>query len=247
MSELNTERKAIVLLASIPEEDATQLLAHFTEDELDRLSQAANGGSTPTTLEQDELTNDLVTQRQMAWLVDRPRDVSTDAALLAELATGAVDVFTAEEMIRTRFRTLEREHPERLRSLLAQERPQTVALVLAFLPPHVSAAVLTTLPTELQVSASIRVAELEKVDTESALTVADVLEERMRRRERPLETEVGGPRHLARILQATDQATEHALLENLTHEDRRLVNDVRQHLTLIRELQRSRCEQRRSA
>lgn len=238
MGESNSARKAIVLLSSIPVEDATQLLAQFSEMELQALVEAAGDAASPTELEQDELSKDFATHMQTAWITRPADEVVAYQSLTSELAVEPEDVVSPEDAIRERFREFAEEEPECLRSLLALERPQTVAIVLAFLPPETSALVLRALPTELQIAASVRVAQLDHVDMEAACAVAEVLHQRLARRHRPLHPEIGGPRHLARILQATDQATELALLENLVHEDRDLVHDIQQHLVLIRDLRR---------
>jgi flagellar motor switch protein FliG len=238
VGESNSARKAIVLLSSIPEEDATQLLAQFSDTELQALVEAAGDATSPTELEQDELSRDFATHLQTAWITTPTEEVFEYQSLTSELAVEPEDVVSPEDAIRERFREFADEDPECLRSLLALERPQTVAIVLAFLPPETSATVLRALPTELQIAASVRVAQLDHVDMEAACAVAEVLHQRLVRRHRPLDTEIGGPRHLARILQATDHATERALLENLVHEDRDLVHDIQQHLALIRDLRR---------
>ena len=94
------------------------------------------------------------------------------------------------------------------------------------------------LPTEKQIAVAMRIVDLNVPDKAAVADVASVLTDRAKRLGAALTTPVGGPSHLARIIQETNPATEKALLANLSHESRPIVDQVNQQLAILRQLKR---------
>jgi hypothetical protein len=126
-------------------------------------------------------------------------------------ALGVLELASADDLLR----------------FLESEHPQTIAVVLSQLPSEKAAAVLSGLPAERQVEVSRRVADLDKVDAETAREVgrelADRLEGFIARRSGAL----GGRTKLAELLHRAGLATERNVLGALGEEAPQLAESLR--------------------
>jgi len=110
---------------------------------------------------------------------------------------------------------------------VADEHPQTIALILSHLPASASAAILAGLPPERQLSVVQRVAHMGQTSPDMIKEVEAGLERRMSSVMSQSFENAGGVDAVAEILNVSDRATERSILENLTHEDPDLVDDIR--------------------
>jgi flagellar motor switch protein FliG len=217
-------RKAAVLLASLPSADSAYLLRELDEEQLHAVARAA-AGRRPEAAEQLEILRELRRLQAVSPHQGNHRSPSQRPS-------------QAQNKVRRLFACLSNTSPHLLVRLLEPEIPQTIALVLAHLEPEHAAEVLERLPTEKQIAVAVRIADLSAADATALTDVAQVLAERSKRLGAALMTPVGGVDHLARIIQATNSATEKALLANVSQESQSLVDRVNRQLKILRELKR---------
>lgn len=223
-------RQAAVLLASLPDEDRCFLLSDLDEEQVAAIAQAASTSQPPLAAEQDAIARELRQAHRKSHARAQPR--CPTAAAGHPVTPRPKHAKTTEDGIGLLFDI----RPRQLASLLAAERPQTVALILSYLPASTAAAVLEILPTETQMAVAQRIGHLGPADEESLGDVVDALRQRIRRRSAPPAIPAGGASHVALIIHHLNRATERALLENLSQEDRELTDEVRQRISALRTL-----------
>lgn len=221
-------RKAAVLLASLPTEDAAFLLRQLDEKHLATIAKAAMD----TPFRSDEQITVL-------------RELSARHKQQGRFASGGADnralcrtsrVASPAGQAREAFAPIKAASAATLVRLLANELPQTIAVVLAHIDPPLAAQVLEQLPSEKQLATSLRIADLGMPDPMALAQVANVLRMRFEEISSPPSSPIGGAAHLAQILQHTNSATEKALLANVGQENGALVKSVARHLSVLRHL-----------
>jgi flagellar motor switch protein FliG len=213
-------RKAAVLLASLPREDAAYLLRQLDEPQLIAVAQAAvtapfRGDEQVAVLRELSGVRNLVPERD--------RDICDSTTRKCRQAFARITEASAATVVR----------------LLADELPQTVAVVLAHIDPAVAAQVLERLPTDKQLAVTLRIADLQTPDPVALADVVRVLSDRFEELNRPPSSPIGGATHVAQILQYTKSATEKALLANVGQENGDLVRAVSRQLAVLRHLRAS--------
>jgi flagellar motor switch protein FliG len=222
-------RKAAILLTSLPQDDAAQLLGKLDPKQVEQVSiEIAKLGRIPSD-EQEAVINEFAEAN--------PNMFSTGgggidlAKSLVELALGKGASSTLENVRQSiealPFGFLKRVDPQNLLTFIIDEHPQTIALILSHLPPSYGAEIIAGLPTERQLAVIRRVANMGQTNPEVIKEVERGLESRMASVMSQSFENAGGVDSVAEILNVTDRATERALLENLAQEDPDLVEEIR--------------------
>ncbi len=226
---VSTLRKAAVLLTSLPQEDAAQLLSKLTPKQVEQVSiEIARLGSILGD-EQESIINEFADVA--------PGKLSSSAGglevakslvekALGKNASGTLDN-VRQSIESLPFGFLHKVDSQNLLTFIIDEHPQTIALILCHLPPAHAAAVLAGLPSDRQLSVIRRVATMGQTNPEIIKEVETGLETRMASIMSQQFENAGGVPSVAEILNVTDRATERNLLENLAHEDPDLVEEIR--------------------
>ena len=128
------------------------------------------------------------------------------------------------------FLFLDRHPPDVVAKVLAEEAPGVVALVLAHVPPGLSAEVLSLLEEDKGLAVVKRMTAIRPPGTETLLTIADDLEERVRSASmlQPAPDPTSGLRTVADLLNYAQSETERAVLEGLERDDQEVAEQVRE-------------------
>jgi flagellar motor switch protein FliG len=119
--------------------------------------------------------------------------------------------------------------------IIRNERPQTIALILAHLKPALSGTVLAALPREVQADVTRRMARFNRVSVEMLKDVEHVLNQSFFLQGGG-QSEVGGPKAVAEILNRMDPTTEKHILGTLEATDPDLVTDIRKHMFVFEDI-----------
>jgi flagellar motor switch protein FliG len=202
-------RKAAIVLRSLPDDAAEQLLAQL------RPEQAA------AVRRELARTSAIAGNEQQAALKD-----FTAETVAARRASRAADGTAAS----ARFDALAHVDGGSLRAVLSQERPQTIAFVLSRLAPAAAAKLLETLSADVQSAVMCRIAAIGGVDCQIVRDVESALADGLVRLPvRPLD-KIDGTAAAAGILAFLDQDSERDLLEDLAHDEPQMVENIRQRL-----------------
>ncbi|HEX3654172.1 MAG TPA: flagellar motor switch protein FliG [Pirellulales bacterium] len=222
-------RRAAVLLTSLPEDEAAQLLAKLTPKQVEHVTVeiaklgAISGDEQEAAIKQFADSNPGSYSGGAGGL-DLAKTLVERA--LGKNASGTLEN-VRQQIQAVPFGFLQRIDSQHLLTFIVDEHPQTIALILSHLPPAKAAEVIGGLPSERQLAVVRRIAHMSQTNPEIIGEVERGLEHRMASvMSQQFET-AGGVESVAEILNVTDRATERGLLENLAQEDPELVEEIR--------------------
>lgn len=225
----NNVRKAAVLVMSLPEEQAGQLLSKLTPKQVEAVSiEIAKLGRVPVE-EQEAVINEFADSNPAA-LGSNVGGLELARSLVEKaLGKNASDTLdnVRQSIEALPFGFLKKVDPQNLLTFIIDEHPQTIALILSHLNPNYGAQIIAGLPTERQLAVIRRIANMGQTNPEVIREVELGLESRMSSVMSQSFENAGGVSSVAEILNVTDRATERSLLENLAQEDPDLVEEIR--------------------
>jgi flagellar motor switch protein FliG len=231
-------RKAAVLLMSLPEDQAAQLMAKLTPKQVEFVCIEIARLGRLTGEEQETVIRDFADcNPNSLGLTGGGIDV---AKSLAEKALGSKAGQTLDNVRQSiealPFGFLKKVDPQNLLTFIIDEHPQTIALILSHLPPSFGAEVIKGLPTDRQLAVVRRVAHMGQTNPEVIHEIERGLESRMASLMHQSYQKAGGVESVAEILNVSDRATERTLLESLAQDDPALVEEIRRLMFVFEDL-----------
>lgn len=231
-------RKAAILLTSLPEEEAAQILGRLKPKQIEAVSieiarlEHVTGDELESTIYEfaDANPNSLVSA---AGGLERAKSL-VQRALGKEAGDTLDNVQQTIEALPFGF--LKKVDPQNLVTFVNDEHPQTIALILCHLPPAYGAQVVAALPVDRQLSVIQRIAAMGQTNPEVIREVEVGLESRMESLTGQSYENAGGAPTVAEILNVTDRATERNLLENLAQENPDLVDEIRRLMFIFEDI-----------
>jgi len=222
-------RKAAILLMSLPQEQAAQMLGRLDPKQVEAVCiEIARIGD--ITGEEQEGAIRAFAEANPNSLVAKSGGLDV-AKELVEKALGKQAAVTMENVRHSiealPFGFLQKVDSQNLLTFIIDEHPQTIALILAHVPPQQAAVIISGLPPERQLSVTRRLATMAQTSPEIIREVETGLKHRMASVMSQQFENAGGVGSVAEILNVTDRATERSLLENLAQEDPDLVEEIR--------------------
>jgi flagellar motor switch protein FliG len=222
-------RKAAILLMSLPDDQAAQLLTKLEPKQVESVSIEIAKISGISGEEQEQVIQDFGNANPNT-LSGRSGGLEV-AKNLVERALGKGASTTLDNVRQSiealPFGFLQKVDSQNLLTFISDEHPQTIALILSHVPPTQAAEILSGLPSERQLMVIRRVATMGQTSPEIIKEVERGLENRMSSLMNQQFENAGGVASVAEILNVIDRATERKLLENLAQEDTELVEDIR--------------------
>jgi flagellar motor switch protein FliG len=226
-------RKAAVLLMSLPEEEAGQVLGKLTPKQVEAVSIEIAKLGNITGEEQEIVINEFADSSPSS--LSGGKGGLDIAKNLVERAMGKNAGHTLDN-VRQQIEALPFGFLQNLLTFIIDEHPQTIALILSHLPPAQAAEIIAGLPSERQLSVIRRVATMGQTNPEIIQEVEKGLEHRMSSVMSQQFENAGGVPTVAEILNVADRATERAILENLAQEDPELVEEIRRLMFVFEDL-----------
>jgi len=225
----STIRKAAVLLMSLPQEQAAQVLGKLAPKQVEAVSiEIAKLGSVGGE-EQEQVIQEFAHANPNA-LPGGAGGLDV-AKSLVEQALGKAASVTLENVRQSiealPFGFLQKVDSQNLLTFIIDEHPQTIALILSHVPPSQASDIISGLPADRQLSVVRRIATMGQTSPEMIHEVETGLEHRMASVMSQQFENAGGVASVAEILNVIDRPTERSLLENLAQEDPDLVEEIR--------------------
>ncbi len=230
ISEMSGIRKASVLMLSLGQDVAAELLKRLDRDTVEELSREI-AGMEGVTAEQRDVVLDEYYNLALASNYLEEGGLAYASALLekslpADDAKRIIDQVT-QTIQSSPFSFLQKAESENLLTFIQDEHPQTIALVLAHLNSDKSSEVLVGLPSAKQIEVVKRIANMEQTNPEVIHEVERGLEHRLSAIVDQSFEKVGGVETVAEMLNLADRATEKSIMEGLEAEDPELVESIR--------------------
>ncbi|MCC9608461.1 flagellar motor switch protein FliG [Blastopirellula sp. JC732] len=233
-------RKAAIVLMSLPEDDAAQLMGRMSPKEVELVCiEIAH---------LDRLTGTDQEAAILSFAEQNPNQLAGAGGgigLAKNLVTRALGKGANETLDNVRqsvesipFGFLRKVDSQNLLTFIVDEHPQTIALILSHLPASYGAEIISGLPADRQLSVIRRIANMGQTNPEVIEEVEKGLESRMASVMSQSFENAGGVPTVAEILNVTDRATERALLEHLAQEDPDLVEEIRRLMFVFDDIQK---------
>ncbi len=221
--------KAAILLMSMPDDQAAQLLTRLDPKQVEAVSIEIAKISDVSGEEQEQVIQEFGNANPNA-LSGRVGGLEV-AKNLVERALGKGANITLDNVRQSiealPFGFLQKVDSQNLLTFIMDEHPQTIALILSHVPPSQAADILSGLPAERQLPVIRRIATMGQTSPEIIREVEKGLENRMSSLMNQQFENADGVSTVAEILNVVDRATERTLLENLAQEDAALVDEIR--------------------
>src|ERR1051326_8038788 len=230
MPELTGVKKSAVLLLTLPQEEAAEILKRLPPEAVEEVSrEIASLGEISLATRKDvfgefyntALANSYISEGglEYAKTLLKKSLKDDDAKRVIQQVTQQVQV--------TPFSFLQKAESENLLTFIQDEHPQTIALILAHLPAQKASEILVGLPSQKQVEVVKRVANMEQTNPEVIKEVERGLEHRLSDIVSQTFEKAGGVDTVAEILNLADRSTEKGIMEGLEAEDPDLVEQIR--------------------
>jgi flagellar motor switch protein FliG len=230
MAELSGVRKSAILLLSLSEAQASEILKRLPPEAVEEVSREIAGiREIPNETRQEifgefynlALANSYLSEGGLEYAkgLIRKSLSAADADRVIKQVTQQVQT--------TPFSFLQKAESENLLTFIQDEHPQTIALILAHLPPQKASEILVGLPSQKQIEVVKRVANMEQTNPEVIKEVERGLEHRLSDIVSQTFEKAGGVDTVAEILNLADRSTEKGIMEGLEAEDPDLVEQIR--------------------
>ena len=224
LSRSGTERAAILLL-TLGEHEAAQVLKHMGAKEVQRIG-AAMANLSNVSLEEvqgvmAEFTSSVETQTSVGVGADEfLRKVLVDA-LGAGKAESIIDRINIGRSSKG-LEALKWMDSRAVAELVRQEHPQIIAIVLAYLEADQAAEVLTLLPEAVRPEVVARIALLDGVQPNALSELDDIIEKQFAGKSTGKTSVLGGAKAVANIINFLEPSQESSLMEQVAKNDEAL-------------------------
>jgi flagellar motor switch protein FliG len=222
-------QRAAILLMSVGEKAAGEILKHVDAGDLQRLTHAMTEVSAVSRVEAATLLDQFTRAANEVGPVTTASTAYVRAALVNALgdeqANAVLERFTAGRASKG-LEQLKWAEPKTIVDLIRGEHPQTIAILLAYLEPQQGSRVLALLPEALRPDILVRLATLDEVHPSAIAALDVVLEKQLKGGGRV--NAFGGPKFTATILAQVDRGLEESLLGGLREADSALAEVIEQ-------------------
>ena len=228
-SSLDPTQKAAVLLMTIGEESAAEVLKHMGPKEVQRIGVAM---TTVTDLTKDAVNNVIgefmkTVNKQTALGVgidDYVRNV-LHSALGEEKAASVIDRILIGGNSKG-LESLKWMNPKSIAELIQNEHPQIIAIILSYLESDMSAEIISFFPEKVRADLLLRIATLESVQPAAMRELNETLEMQLKGGNSVQSSTIGGTKAAADILNFVESNSEAAIMEKIREVDEDLGQEI---------------------
>lgn len=229
-SDLNGVRKSAILLLSLDQDQAAEILKRLPREAVEEVSrEIASLGEIAMSSRKEVFSEFYNLALANSYVSEGGLDYARallQKSLSEQDATQVIRQVT-QQVQTTPFSFLQKAESENLLTFIQDEHPQTIALILAHLPSQKASEILVGLPSQKQVEVVKRVANMEQTNPEVIKEVERGLEHRLSDIVSQTFEKAGGVDTVAEILNLADRSTEKGIMEGLEAEDPDLVEQIR--------------------
>src|SRR3954469_5768438 len=229
-SDINGIRKSAILLLSLPQDEAAEVLKRLPPEAVEEVSrEIASLGEIPVATRKNVFGEFYNLALAHSYLSEGGLELAKallkkslnehDANRLIKQVTQQVQM--------TPFAFLQKAESENLLTFIQDEHPQTIALILAHLEAQKASEILVGLPAQKQIEVVKRIANMEQTNPDVIKEVERGLEHRLSDIVSQTFDKAGGVDTVAEILNLADRSTEKGIMEGLEAEDPDLVEQIR--------------------
>lgn len=222
-------QRAAVLLLSLGESDAAEVLRHMDPKEVQKIgiAMATMTGISREQVERvmDEFNSELGTKTSLGvGADDYIRNVLVQA-LGAEKASGLIDRILLGRNT-TGLDTLKWMDPRAVADLVRNEHPQIIAIVMAHLESDQAADALKNLPERVRADVLLRIATLDGIPPNALSELNEIMERQFAGNQNLKSSTIGGVKCAANILNFMETGQDQGLLQSIGKVDADLAGKI---------------------
>ncbi len=224
------EEKAAILLLSLEENLAAEVMKNLRPSEIRRLGKQMSRISNITSETATSVAREFCTMaKEIGGTISVREGMSKDLMVKAlgekdaETLMGDVDQYAMDNPIIDKLHDID---PKVMAEFTRTEHPQTIALILVHLKPEKAAEVLEHFSPAIQYEITKRMATLKSVPREFIEEMAKTLEKELIIGNTS-DTQLGGAQVIADILNRMNRSTENAIMTTLEDSDPELASEIR--------------------
>jgi flagellar motor switch protein FliG len=229
-SDINGIKKAAILLLSLPQDEAAQILKRLPADAVEEVSREIASCGEIAVASRKEVFGEFYHLALANSYVSEGGLEYAKALLMKSLSeedAKRIIKQVTQQVQTSPFSFLQKAESENLLTFIQDEHPQTIALILAHLPSQKASEIMVGLPSQKQIEVVKRIANMEQTNPEVIKEVERGLEYRLSDIVSQTFEKAGGVDTVAEILNLADRSTEKGIMEGLEAEDPDLVEQIR--------------------
>lgn len=228
---LSGVQRAAVMLMSLGESEAAEVLKHMSADEVQKVgaAMATISGVSRAQLEGifGDFSDAIGDQTSLGVGADEYVRKVLVQALGEDKAGGLIDRILNGRNSRG-LENLRWMEPRAIAALVRNEHPQIIAIVLSYLDPNQSAEVLKNLAERTRGDVMLRIATLDGIPANALNELNDILERQFSGNQNQGQSTVGGPKAAANILNFVDTTLEQQILQSIAQIDGDLSTSIQE-------------------
>ena len=238
-AELTLADKAAVILYTLGEKTASQVMRYMQHDDVRELSKSMTSMGSISSKDVAAIIDEFYARVSN----EEGTIVSIEEDYVRSVITNVVGKKTAERILESFSLQKDGSYIEIFRNLdirvlaefIKNEHPQTIVLIISQLLPEEASEVMATLPDNLQLDVIDRMAKLENVSSEMLRNVAHVLESEIKTAQTTTR-KMGGVKSISEILNNMDRQVSSAILVRIEENDPEMAEEIRQNMFIFEDL-----------
>ena len=236
---LTGPERAAVLLMSLGEQDAAQVLRQLGPKEVQKVGLAMAGLAGVSKGQVTEVLSNFVTsvENETNFGVGTDeyiRKVMVDA--LGEDKAGSIIDRILMGRNSKGLEALKWMEPRAVAEIIRQEHPQIISIVLSYLDPDQAAAVLSQLPERARPDVLMRIASLDGIQPSALIELDEIMERQFTASTNLKSSTVGGTKQAAEILNFLESSMEGEILDSIKEIDSELGQTIEEHMFVFENL-----------
>lgn len=221
--------KAAVLLISLGESDAAEILRHLGPKEVQKIGEAmARLDNIPQSRVESVITDfldNLSDQTGIGIHNDRYIRGMLNQALGEEKAKTLIDRILLSTNT-SGLDTLRWMDPKQIAELIRNEHPQIQSVILSYVDTDLAAGVLSYFDETVRLDLILRISAMEEVQPQALQELNDMFESQFAGARSSQSAKMGGIKHAADIMNYVDGTVEAQLMESMREVDEGLANQI---------------------
>ncbi len=230
-TEMDGSSRAAILLMTLGEEAAAQVLKYIDQQEVEKIGLAMAEIGSVSQEQVDQVIETFAEEVQGHTALGIGSEEYLRAILIgalgAESAEGLLDRILAGRNTNG-LEALKWMEPSLVADMLKEEHPQVVAVVASHLSPERAARVLSMLPEQLRADAVMRIASLDGIQRAAISELDEMMERRIALAQGDKAKTLGGKRAAAEIVLKLGSSIEEDVLERIRSVDDELGSQIKE-------------------
>jgi flagellar motor switch protein FliG len=229
VDKLEGVEKAAILLLSLSEDDAAQILKHLEPKQVQRVGVAM--------AQVDDLSQDKIAAVHRTF-IEQIQDYSTIGFQSESFIKKALTAALGEEKAATLLDqiilgggakgldSLKWMDSKQVANIIRNEHPQIQTIVLAYLEPDQSAEILGQFPDKVRIDLTMRIANLEEVQPAALQELNEIMEKQFAGQAGAQAAKMGGMKAAAEIMNFLDTNVEGQLMDAMREHDEEMAQQI---------------------